>query len=264
MKTALTRIWLCLVFGLAADVVSADDLAWLTDLPKAQAQANAEKKSVLLVFHGSDWCPPCIELQRQVFQSPGFVDYARKALVLVDVDFPEASKQSAELKQANLALKAKFNVGDNYPALVLLNAAGETVFQETGYFGGGPSEVLSKLQRHAAAATDAAVSGGFRNVGVEEFARLAADKQNMILDVRTPREFASGHLQGALNVDVNAPDFAERIKALDKNKTYLVHCASGVRSTRACENLARLDFPRLYNLAGGIKAWIKAGEPIEK
>lgn len=191
MKIAFTRIWLCLLLGFAAEVVSAADLAWLTDLPRAQAQANAERKSVLLVFHGSDWCPPCIELQRQVFQSPEFGDYARKALVLVDVDFPEAPKQSAELKRANAALKAKFNVGDNYPALVLLNAAGETVFQETGYFGGGPSEVLAKLQRHAAAATDAPVSSGFKDVGVEEFARLAADKQNMILDVRTPQEFAA-------------------------------------------------------------------------
>lgn len=71
-------------------------------------------------------------------------------------------------------------------------------------------------------------------------------------------------MRGALNIDVNALDFSERLKALDKNKTYLVHCAAGVRSTKACEKLAQLDFPKLYNLAGGIKAWIKAGEPIEK
>ena len=213
---------------------------------------------------GSFGVSPCIELQRQVFQSPEFAEYARKALVLVDVDFPEKPTQSAELKQANLALKAKFNTGDNYPTLVLLNAAGETVWQEAGYFGGGPSEVLAKLKRHALSTPETAGSFGFKSVEVAEFAKLAADKENLILDVRTPQEFAAGHLPGALNLDVNAADFVERVKALDKSKTYLVHCAAGVRSAKACEKLARLEFPRLYNLSGGIKAWIKAGEPVEK
>ncbi len=264
MKSALTSIWLCAILGLAGDIVHAADLPWLTDLSKAQAQAKAEKKSVLLVFHGSDWCPPCIELQRQVFQSAEFITFARQALVLVDVDFPETSKQSADLKRANLALKTKFNVGDNFPSLLLLNESGETVFQEAGYFGGGPAEVLPKLQRHAKPATETSGLAGFRNVGVEEFAKLAADKQNVILDVRTRQEFETGHLAGALNMDVNSPHFAEGIKALDRNKTYLVHCASGGRSARACEKLAGLDFPKLYNLSGGIRAWIKAGQPVEK
>ena len=170
---------------------------WLTDLPKAQAQAKAEGKSVLLFFHGSDWCPTCIEMQRQVFDSPEFAQYARRALVLVDVDFPEKKTQSDEVKRANLALKARFNfsdeLGGGYPTLVLLNAAGGTLFQETGYAGGGPAEVLPKLQRHTEAdalPTDAA----YKNLSVDEFARMAADKRNVILDVRTATEFQAGHL----------------------------------------------------------------------
>jgi thioredoxin-related protein len=161
MKTSLTTIWLCLLLCWVANASGAD-LVWFTDLAAAQGQANVEKKSVLLVFHGSDWCPPCIELQRQVFQSAEFADYARKTLVLVDVDFPEKPKQSVELKRANLALKAKFNVGDNYPTVVLLDAAGETVLQEAGYFGGGPSEVLAELKRHAIPAAVTAGSVGFK------------------------------------------------------------------------------------------------------
>jgi len=239
---------------------------WLTDFPKALAQAKAEGKSVLLFFHGSDWCPTCLEMQRQVFDSPEFAQYARRALVLVDVDFPEKKTQSDELKQANLALKARFNfseeLGGGYPTLVLLNAAGGTVFQETGYAGGGPAEVLPKLQRHTetdALPTDAA----FKNLSVNEFARMAADKRNVILDVRTAQEFAAGHLPGAVNLDVNAPDFEAKAAALDKSKTYLVHCASGVRSAKACEKLGRLHFPTLYNLPGGFKAWTQAGKPVE-
>jgi rhodanese-related sulfurtransferase len=62
----------------------------------------------------------------------------------------------------------------------------------------------------------------------------------------------------------NAPDFQEKTALLDKSKTYLVHCASGGRSARACEKLGSLDFPKVYNLPAGFKAWVKAGKPVEK
>jgi rhodanese-related sulfurtransferase len=104
----------------------------------------------------------------------------------------------------------------------------------------------------------------FQNLSVEEFAKMADDKRNVILDVRTPEEFQAGHLPRAVNLDVKAPDFREKAAALDKSKTYLVHCASGARSVRACEALSHLDFPKLYNLPGGFKAWVKAGKPVEK
>ncbi len=240
-------------------------LTWLTDLPSAQARAKAEKKSVLLFFHGSDWCVVCVEMQRQVFDSPAFAKYARQSLVLVDVDFPDKHKQDEALRRANAALKARFNLSpapdEGFPTIVLLNDAGEAVFQETGYFGGGPAEVLSQLQRHTETAPPTAA---YKNLSVDEFARLAADKQNVILDVRTPAEFSAGHIPGAVNLDYNAPDFQAKAAALDKSKTYLVHCATGGRSVRACEKLSRLDFPNLYNLPGGFKAWAKAGQPVEK
>ncbi len=129
MRNRLTRFCLGILVSLTAQCSHAADLTWVTDLPKAQAQANAEKKAVLLFFHGSDWCPLCREMQAQVFAKPEFMAYARQALVLVDVDFPEKVKQDETLKRANLALKTKFNLVDNYPALVLLNEPGETVIQ---------------------------------------------------------------------------------------------------------------------------------------
>jgi rhodanese-related sulfurtransferase/thioredoxin-related protein len=250
---------------LAAHQSSTTGLTWLTNLQSAQTQAKAERKSVLLFFHGSDWCPTCAEMQRQVFDSPAFAQYARQSLVLVDVDFPEKHKQDEELRRINLALKARFNLslepGEGFPTIVLLNDSGETVFQETGYAGGGPAEVLPKLQRHAGTGTPTAA---YKNLSVDEFARMAADKQNVILDVRTPAEFSAGHIPGAMNLDYNAPDFQKKAAALDKRRTYLVHCATGGRSVRACEKLNHLDFPSLYNLPGGFKAWAKAGQPVEK
>lgn len=110
----------------------------------------------------------------------------------------------------------------------------------------------------------AAGNKGFKNITVEEFDKLRADKQNQVLDVRTPKEFAAGHMPGAVNIDINGPDFDQKIAALDKNKTYLVHCAAGVRSTKACRKMSQLNFPNLYNLESGFKAWEKAGKPVEK
>jgi len=250
--------------ALAVSVLSApaDSLVWHTDFPQAQAAAKAESKMVLLFFHGSDWCPPCIEMEKQVFQSPEFAAYASKALVLVNVDFPEKSSQSDALKQANQALKSKFNVGENFPTIVLVDDAGNTVYQEAGYAAGSLSEVLSSLKRHAplpAAGSDS----GYKDVNVAEFARLASEKENVILDVRTAKEYQISHIAGAVNIDVSSKDFEQKVAALDKNKTYLVHCASGVRSVRACKALDKLGFPNLYNLSGGIRAWVAAGEPVE-
>ena len=107
-------------------------------------------------------------------------------------------------------------------------------------------------------------AAAFKNLTVEEFARMAADKRNVILDVRTPAEFQAGHISGAVNLDVSASDFQARAALLERSKIYLVHCASGVRSVRACEQLNRLDVPNLYNLPGGFRAWAKAGKPVEK
>jgi rhodanese-related sulfurtransferase/thioredoxin-related protein len=268
----MTRFFNKLCLGLFLAAVSwtapAAELTWLTDLQQAKIQAKAEKKSVLLVFHGSDWCPPCVLMQRQVFSAPEFIEYARQTLVLVDVDFPENRAQSEALKQANLALKEKFNVGkernEGFPTIVLLNDEGQTVYQEMGFDSGGLPGVLANLKLHAIPASLVAEPTRFKNLSVDEFASMTADPQNIILDVRTPDEFKAGHLPRAINLNVNAADFAEKAAQLDKNKTYLVHCASGGRSVKACEKLAQLNVPKLYNLPGGFRAWQKAGQPIEK
>jgi len=112
--------------------------------------------------------------------------------------------------------------------------------------------------------TDAKPAAVNQRVDVEEFDKLRADKKNIILDVRTPAEFKAGHIPGALNINVNGPDFDKKVAALDKNKTYLVHCAAGGRSAKACKKLEGVGFKELYDLAPGFKGWEKAGKPVEK
>jgi rhodanese-related sulfurtransferase len=85
-----------------------------------------------------------------------------------------------------------------------------------------------------------------------------------VLDVRTKKEYQEGHIPGSVLIDFNSPDFEKQIAKLDKSKTYLVHCAAGRRSARACEKMDALDFSKVYNLEGGMGAWKKAGKPVEK
>ena len=118
---------------------------WLTDLTKAQNQARAEKKALLINFTGSDWCGWCIRLQREVFSKPEFDEYARKNLVLVEVDFPQRKAQSDAQRRANIALGQRFNV-EGYPTLVVLESSGKELGRP-GYEPGGPRMFLSKLSK---------------------------------------------------------------------------------------------------------------------
>ena len=116
----------------------------------------------------------------------------------------------------------------------------------------------------AAAATTETVRATFENINVDRFAELAKDPKCVVLDVRTRKEYDAGHLRGATNIDVTQPDFQQKVAALDKKTPYLIHCASGVRSRRACQALERKGFAHLYNLEGGIKAWEESGKPVER
>jgi rhodanese-related sulfurtransferase len=118
-----------------------------------------------------------------------------------------------------------------------------------------------------AASSGAQEQKEYKTVDPDEFERLISQKKDdvpVILDVRTPEEYKAAHLKDAVLIDYKAKDFDQKIKALDKSKTYLVYCASGYRSGSACKKLRALDIPHLYNLKGGITAWQKAGKPTEK
>ncbi len=98
----------------------------------------------------------------------------------------------------------------------------------------------------------------------KEAAKLVAKNEVVVLDVRTPGEFAAGHIAGATNIDFQAGDFSDRLAKLDREKTYLVHCAVGGRSTKALAQLSKLGFKHVVHLDGGLKAWQAAGNPVGK
>lgn len=106
---------------------------------------------------------------------------------------------------------------------------------------------------------------GVVNNDVTQFDSLiTASNDEQLVDVRTPEEYAGGHLQGAQNIDWNNSDFSINVGALDKTKPVLVYCRSGNRSQEAAEYLAKNGFTAVYELDGGYSAWESAGKPVEK
>lgn len=117
----------------------------------------------------------------------------------------------------------------------------------------------------AAAPTAGASAAEIRHVDAAGAAALLREQRGVVvLDVRTPGEFAQGHLAGATNLDYNAAGFAQALAALDRDRTYLVHCASGGRSTRSLESFRQLGFKSVVHLDGGFNAWQKAGQAVER
>ena len=102
------------------------------------------------------------------------------------------------------------------------------------------------------------------HANAKDAARLVTKGEVTVIDVRTPEEFAVGHIAGATNINFQASDFTTQLGKLDKGKTCLVHCASGGRSTRSLPQFSQLGFKRVIHLDGGIKAWQAAGNPVEK
>ena len=98
----------------------------------------------------------------------------------------------------------------------------------------------------------------------EAYRLIKADANIAILDVRTAKEFADGHVAGAVNIDVNQTDFAQKIDELDRSKTYIVYCRLGIRSRKAVGIMSAKGFKNLYNVSDGFLGWNKNGLPFVK
>ena len=105
----------------------------------------------------------------------------------------------------------------------------------------------------------------FANVNVEEFQKLLSVKGAQLIDVRTSRAYKNGHIKNANHIDYLSSDFKSKaFKGLDKTKPVLVYCTSGVLSARSAKLYKAAGFTKVYNLAGGIRAWRVKNFKIEK
>lgn len=141
MKKLMIGLMACWALAQAG----AAELEWTTSLPDAQQKAKAEGKLVMMDFTGSDWCPWCIKLNKEIFSQPEFVAYAQKNIVPVEIDFPNHKEQSAELKRTNEQLQQKYKI-EGYPTVIVLDSTGKKV-GELGYQPGGPKPFIAALEK---------------------------------------------------------------------------------------------------------------------
>ncbi|TFE69775.1 thiol-disulfide isomerase [Methylacidiphilum sp. Yel] len=126
-------------------LLASENPKWLTNYAQALSEAKKENKMLLMNFTGSDWCPWCQKLDKEVFSTQEFKNYAQKNLVLLEVDFPQHKTQSAELKKQNEDLANQYNV-DSFPTLILLSPSGEEL-STFGYMPGGPEPFIDKIEK---------------------------------------------------------------------------------------------------------------------
>ncbi|MFM1913226.1 MAG: Hydroxyacylglutathione hydrolase [Bacteroidota bacterium] len=124
--------------------------------------------------------------------------------------------------------------------------------------------ILSLLFLGTMAMSSCSQSGeGIANLNPKEFQEsLIKDDNVFILDVRTPEEFAGGHLEGATNININSSNFDSEIENIDKERNVYVYCLSGGRSTQAANALKEKGFKHVINMNGGILAWSNSGLPV--
>ena len=142
----MKRIALGLLVCWSAWQVNAAEEDWLTDLSKAKAQAKTDHKMVLMDFNGSDWCPPCKALRKNVLSSPEFIEYAKKNLILVDVDFPRHKELPANQKKSNEALAQKYGI-EGFPTILVLDSDGKEIKKSVGYDGQNAKQFIAELQK---------------------------------------------------------------------------------------------------------------------
>ncbi len=109
--------------AMVSSAFSKEPEGWTADLAKALEQAKKEKKAVLVEFTGSDWCPPCKMMRKEVFSKKEFTEAASKNYILVEVDFPRAEDQK-EILEKSKPFAEKYKI-DAFPTVVLLDSEGK-------------------------------------------------------------------------------------------------------------------------------------------
>ncbi len=260
---------------------TAFDLPALTGTGHVRLADHVGRPVVVNFF--ASWCVYCNE------ELPGFVEVAKATKGQVDfigVNTSETGDGAAMAKRFSLS-GAGFSLAKDIgaaPASDLWSTYGTQGLPVTAFYDKTGKQVdfspgmLTQAQLEERLKTDfgidvkaadsATLSAPVIPVipqGAYELLRNNASNPDfVVLDVRTPAEFAGGHIPEATNVDFEASDFAAQLSKLNKDKTYLVYCRTGSRSGQATELMNSMGFKHVYDVQGGITAWEQAGLPTTK
>ncbi|WP_299272050.1 thioredoxin family protein [uncultured Psychroserpens sp.] len=138
------KLLLYLPFLISFSVFSQD---WNTNLETAKSIAQENEQTIILVFQGSDWCAPCMKLDRAIFQSETFKSYAKSHFVMLKADFPRRKKNALSEKQQNhnKKLAEMYNKYGYFPHVVVLDGKGN-VLGETGFKKTTPEAYIKLLE----------------------------------------------------------------------------------------------------------------------
>jgi len=117
---------------------------WTNNYEVALNRAQAEGKQVLAFFTGSDFCQPCMQLNREVLESAEFQNWAQDRFVLLELDYPQRTQLSPELESQNRELLSQYGVR-SFPTVLVLSPRGEVLGKSAGYRGGGPTAWTSAV-----------------------------------------------------------------------------------------------------------------------
>ena len=143
----MKKVFIALVLVMGSIAMQAQELKWETDINKAISASNKTKKPMLLFFTGSDWCGWCIRLQKEVLKTPEFAAWAKKNVVLVELDYPRSKPQTDAIKNQNNGLQQTFGI-QGFPTIYFATAKVKggkpsyTGIGSTGYVAGGPKAWL--------------------------------------------------------------------------------------------------------------------------
>ena len=119
---------------------------WVNDLDEAKKMASDKNISIILVFQGSDWCAPCIKLDKEIWSTQEFIEYANEHYVMLKADFPRKKKNALQKEQQekNNNLAENYNKNGYFPFVVVLNNEGK-VLNELGYKKSNPKDYIKLL-----------------------------------------------------------------------------------------------------------------------
>ncbi|MEY8849087.1 thioredoxin family protein [Psychroserpens sp. XS_ASV72] len=142
----MKKIIIILAFTIASNSTSFAQ-EWLTNFEQAKSLAKAQNKKVILVFQGSDWCAPCIKLDKEIWSTETFKTYAEKHYIMLKADFPKRKKNalSEAQQEHNNKLAETYNKNGYFPYVVVMDADGNYL-GSTGYQKIEPSEYIKILE----------------------------------------------------------------------------------------------------------------------
>ncbi|MBK5193369.1 MAG: thioredoxin family protein [Flavobacteriaceae bacterium] len=140
----MKKISFLILFLLFTSAIFAQD--WTTNFEEAKTLAAKKNENIVLVFQGSDWCGPCIKLDREIWSTDIFKEFSKSHFVMLKADFPrrKANQLDSEQIRKNTLLAEKYNPAGYFPFVVVLNSDGK-VLGETGYKKVSPTEYIAQL-----------------------------------------------------------------------------------------------------------------------